>query len=304
MLIKYAYKDVEWIDVSNPSREELRELADTYGLVPSVADELLSPTPRPYFESHPDYFYLVLHFPALRHSHSDTTSQEIDFVVGTHFILTIRYDVVDPLHKFAKVFEVNSILDKHKYTVSGGQIFALMLSKLYHSLLHEIAYINDELKAIEEGIFMSKEREMVLEISKVNRNLLLIEHTLSLHADIMIVLMNETTKMFNDSYHIVMKESVREYEHVRHALMNARELLAELRTTNDSLLYAKQNEVMKTLTIMAFVTFPLTLLAGIFGMNTAYTPLVGRSYDFWIVIGIMLALTVLFFSFFKYRKWL
>jgi len=97
---------------------------------------------------------------------------------------------------------------------------------------------------------------------------------------------------------------VREYEHVRHALMNARELLAELRTTNDSLLYAKQNEVMKTLTIMAFVTFPLTLLAGIFGMNTAYTPLVGRSYDFWIVIGIMLALTVLFFSFFKYRKWL
>lgn len=304
MQIKYAYKDVEWVDASNPGRDELRDLAEQYALAPSVADELLSPTPRPHFEIHPDYFYLVLHFPALRHSHGETSAQEIDFVVGKHFILTVRYDVVDPLHKFAKVFEVNSILDKHNYTVSGGQIFALMLQKIYHSLNHEISYINDELKVIEEGIFESREHAMVAELSKVNRNLLTIAHILSLHEGTLEELVKETGSRFGDAYRTTMMESIREYDHTRRALANARELQSELRITNDSLLYAKQNEVMKTLTIMAFVTFPLTLLAGLFGMNTVGTPLVGAPHDFWIVVGTMLILTIIFFSYFKYRKWL
>ena len=77
-----------------------------------------------------------------------------------------------------------------------------------------------------------------------------------------------------------------------------------LRETNNSLLTTKQNEVMKVFTIMAFVIFPLSLVAGIFGMNTAYIPIVGLPGDFWMVMGIMVVLGVLFLSFFMYKKWL
>jgi magnesium transporter len=61
---------------------------------------------------------------------------------------------------------------------------------------------------------------------------------------------------------------------------------------------------MKTLTIMAFVTFPLTLVSSIFGMNTHYLPIVGLPGDFWIVTGTMLALAICFFLYFKRKGWL
>jgi len=61
---------------------------------------------------------------------------------------------------------------------------------------------------------------------------------------------------------------------------------------------------MKTLTIMAFVTFPLTLISSVFGMNTTYLPIVGVHGDFWIILGFMCTLAIVFFSYFKYKKWL
>jgi magnesium transporter len=80
--------------------------------------------------------------------------------------------------------------------------------------------------------------------------------------------------------------------------------LSELRETNNSLLSTKQNEVMKIFTILAFVTFPLSLVASIFGMNTKYIPIVGHQYDFWIVMGMMTFATILMFIYFKYKRWI
>jgi magnesium transporter len=55
---------------------------------------------------------------------------------------------------------------------------------------------------------------------------------------------------------------------------------------------------------MAYVTFPLTLVTGIFGMNTRHTPVIGIDADFWIIAGFMLALTAGMFVVFKIKKWI
>ena len=81
-------------------------------------------------------------------------------------------------------------------------------------------------------------------------------------------------------------------------------MLDELRETNNSILTTKQNEIMKTLTILAFIVVPLATLSQIFGMNVTHTPLVGLPYDFWIIIGIMLGLALAMFGYFKYKKWI
>ena len=81
------------------------------------------------------------------------------------------------------------------------------------------------------------------------------------------------------------------------------EMSHELRKTNDSLLSTKQNEIMKVLTLMSFVAFPLTVIASIFGMNSNL-PIVGQSNDFLIILGIMIATAIFLFGIFKFKKWL
>jgi magnesium transporter len=81
------------------------------------------------------------------------------------------------------------------------------------------------------------------------------------------------------------------------------EVIDELRDTNMAMLTTRQNEVVKNLTIMAFVTFPLSLIAGIFGMNTINMPISDHPMGFWLILGSMFTLTALVFTYFKMRRW-
>ncbi|MEK7166472.1 MAG: CorA family divalent cation transporter, partial [Patescibacteria group bacterium] len=82
------------------------------------------------------------------------------------------------------------------------------------------------------------------------------------------------------------------------------ESLRELRDTNNSLLTTKQNEITKTLTVMAFIILPLSFISSIYSMNTSFVPLIGQKNDFWIVMGIMAAVGIIIFLVFKGKKWL
>jgi magnesium transporter len=110
--------------------------------------------------------------------------------------------------------------------------------------------------------------------------------------------------LFGESFKYHIHAITGEYQKVFTKIENTKEYLDELRRTNDSLLSTKQNEIMKNLTLMSFVVFPLSLVASIFGMNTSVLPLVGTNNDFWKVMVIMLALTALMFALFKKRGWL
>lgn len=304
MIIKNAYKNLVWIDISTPDKDEIREIAEEYNISPAVADELLAPTESPRVEYYGDYVYAILHFPAFKHSHNDDPEQEVNFILGKDFLITVRYDEIDPLHKFAKIFEVNTILDKQEADVHSGYVFLHMLRKLYISLRHEIEFINDTLDEIEEKMYQGLEKEMVFELSYVNRGILRLKQTINPHAEMLDELSEVLEDLFDKEFKLRFSDVWHEYSRVRSYVDDSREELNELRETNNSLLNTKQNEIMKVLTIMAFVTFPLSLLASIFGMNTATLPIVGEKGDFWIIVGIMVILTALFFLYFRYKRWL
>jgi magnesium transporter len=94
------------------------------------------------------------------------------------------------------------------------------------------------------------------------------------------------------------------YQRVERTLGNLYDSLQELRATNDSLLNTKQNEIMKTLTVLAFLFLPLTFITGVFGMNTVNDPIIGGPGDFYILTGGMVVIAVCCFVYFRHRDWL
>src|SRR3989338_23160 len=304
MLKRHTHNKVTWIDLFQPSQEEVREVMEEFDLHPNVANDLITPTFKPTVELHKNFIYLILHFPAFRHTHSYEENQEVDFVIGKDFLITSRYDTIDPIHKFSKEFEVNSILDKKEKNNDTEHIFFLLIKKLYKSINHELEYIQDALENVEERIFQGEEKNMVKELSFLGRDLLNTKQATNPHKETLESLKEVGVDFFGKNFNKQIGAVINEYRRIRHNIEINKESLNELRETNNSLLSTKENEIMKTLTIMAFVTFPLSLLATVFGMNTTGTPLVGRENDFWMVVGIMLGLATLFFIFFKYKKWL
>lgn len=301
MISRYKYRDLMWVDMERPTHEEVRQIMEEFDIHPIVADELLTPSLRPKVDHYDNFIYLILHFPAIRHTHTNK-SQEVDFIIGKQFIVTVRYELLDPLHKFSKVFEVNSILNKAEIGDHAGFLFFYMIRKIYFSLGHELSIIGEELRSAEERIFKGEERDMVVQLSAIHRDLLEFHRALRLHKNMLQSLGIACESFFDKEFRHYTDDILGEYFKVEEMLEDQKEVLSDLRTTNDSLLTTKTNEVMKLLTATTFLMLPATLVGSLFGMNARSMPIIGKDHDFWIILGIMLVLGLVTFTFFRYKK--
>jgi magnesium transporter len=263
----------------------------------------LVPTTKPRTELHGDYFYLVMHFPALRHSHR-SREQEVDFVIGKNFIITTHYDTVDPLHKFSKIFEAQSILDKESIGEHAGFLFFFMLKKLYKAVEHEVEYVRQDIARIEDHIFTGHEVKMVEAISLSARDLLNLRQTIEPHRDALHDFEESAPRFFGEPFTAYARGLSNEYYRVHNHIVRNSDALRELRETNNSLLTTKQNETMRIFTVLAFFTFPLSLIVAIFDVKTVSNPFSGAPNGFAIIISTLVLTTLVMLWYFKHKKWL
>jgi magnesium transporter len=303
MINKKTNKTITWVDVENPTTEEIRHLMEEYDISPNIAKELQLPTYKEKIVFNKNYFYTVLHFPAFRHSHSNDTVQEVDFIVGKNFIITTRYESIDALERFTKKFEVNSILDKGVMEDNAGYVFYYIIKELYKSMSDELDSINDKMKFIEKTIFKGREKEMLLNISKVNHDLINLNHIINSHKDIIESLEKNGSEVFDEDFSNNFSKILNEYYRIKNNLNSNIDFIREIRDTNDSLLSSKQNEIMKTLTVITFLALPFTVFTGFFQMNTLNTPIVGNVNDWQIIVISEILVMLVLAIFAKYKKW-
>jgi magnesium transporter len=303
MIKRFEHNHLTWIDVINPTTEEIREIVRECKLPLNFTNDLTTMTPRSEVFAEKNFLKVTLNFPIVRRT-DITHPHEVKFIATkTHFI-TIHFEDIEAIHKFSQEFEVSGMITQTKKSASGAHICMSLLSHMYKNMTVKLDYLETRMNDIEEQIFNGKEREMVIELSSLSRRLIMFRQTLYSH-DLALSELGEKAvlafgKGFNESVELLKDE----YTHQNTRLAVVMVMLDELRATNNSLLTTKQNEIMKTLTILAFITFPLTLFTSTFGMNTENTPILGLEGDFWIIVGVMFIVSVSFFSFFKYKKWM
>lgn len=306
MISKHTYKDITWIDVQNPDREEILHLAETYPIPPVVGEELLSRTVR----SKVDFYdkvgviYLVLHFPAIAAKTGECLDQEIDFILGKNFIITTHYENIDALHDFVKLFEVKSVLDKGFYGDHAGHLFILLLRELYHYSEDQLTIINGQIYDLESTIYTSEGVSNVEQISLINRRLLNFQQALRFHSGVLKSFEVVCPKIYGEEFVYQLPVITSEYMKVENVLSGHKDILNDLRETNDSLLTTKTNEVIKFLTIMTFAMFPITLISTILSINDLPVLLgIDSVGDFLVVFGSLVFFSSLMTVYFRYKRW-
>lgn len=301
MISTYTYKKLTWIDLESPTKEEILSLKETYNLPPLVAEELFSPTTRSKVDRYDDLLYLILHFPVA--GGTGRMQKEIDFAIGKDFIITTHYEAVNPLREFSKVFETDSVGGKENMAAHAGFLFFYIMRELYRNVMSELDDVNDSLGSIEDQIFDGKERKMVEVISDTNRMIVDFKQALRFHGEVLKSFESAGMDFFGEEFSFYLRGIIGEYNKIQNTLDGHKEILRDLRETNDSLLSNKTNEAMRTLTVLSFVILPLTLIAGIFGMNASFM-FIGNLGDFFVIIGGMAVVGLLMLFFFRKKKWI
>ncbi len=302
MISKYTYKKLTWIDVQKPSREEVDRLREDFSIPQVVCEELLGESVRAKVETYDDLIFMIMHFPTQNPTTSHTLDQEVDFVVGRNFVITVHYEPVEALTVFSKQFNVGSKLERGKEITHAGYLLHFMTKELYFSVVRSLYDMDAWLKEIEKNIFAGHEEKMVVSISNLNRVMIDYTQSLRFHQETLSSFQIAAKEFFGQDFAYELSRMMGEYNKVQHFLDGHKELLKDLRETNNSLLDTKTNRTVKKLTALSFIMLPLTLVVGIFGMNMSMIYIQNGTH-FLMVISGMVLLGLIMYWYFRARQW-
>lgn len=305
MIFRHEYLDGVWVDIEQPSADDIRQIAKEFSIGERIEKELLYLTPMPLVSVDEDMALLVLHFPTNGVSGGEIKSQEVDIVVGKNFIVTVRYEVVAPLHHLKKLLEAQNLVDG-RTPIKTDVLLEVLFAHLYTSVRDHINHAADSLSRVEKEMFDGRERMTIRSISNISREFLHAEAELATQEESLGHFMNilAQKEFFNNSFKLRAERIKAERSNVARVVKTHRAVATELRETNIALLGARQNEIMKTLTIVNFIFLPLGLISWTFAMRTEGMPLIDSPNAFWVVLAIMLGVAILLITFFVKKRWL
>ncbi len=295
-----------WIDIKSPRKKEIEFLRKKFNFSLSHlrASSAKSIAQRPVIEKGEDYTFITLHFPIFK---NDTIiAGEIEFFIGSDYLITLHNGDVDTLNKFFKLSKKDSnSLKSYKFESS-----TVLLYEIIEKLLLECFSLLDEnsiaIGELEDTIFAQKSKRAVSDILLLRRNIINTRKIMQNHKNIIKKLLTLHTGFVPEQtirkyYNDLLDHSKRFWEY----LETQKEMIEVLNNTNESFLNYRLSNIMKTLTIFSVIVFPLTLLAAIFGMNTVDgMPFVNNPYGFWIVLSIMTVGCLGMIIYFSKKKWL
>ena len=303
MIKEIKWRGKRWIYGDRPTKEELENLARNYNVHPVVAEELSHPTLRPKVDRFSQFLYLILHFPVFKPQIKTSLGAEIDFIIGKDFLITISYEDNIALTDFFKELEEHRSEAEHAFASGVEMVFYHLLSRLYDFALRELDHIKLKIDTIDASLAAREDEATIQEIFFLRRDILNFRRAIKPHETVVNSLENHGAAFFGESIRPYFKDIIGEYYKVWNMLETHKETVEALYDTNISFLSMRSNEIMKRLTLMAFVTFPLTLIAAIFSMNITPHIFCGSPYDFIIVLGVIFTAILVMLLFFKHRRW-
>lgn len=314
MITQYSFPKFNWIDVQSPKTEDLSILREDFGLSYDIINDLAEPLSDTRSTLSGNQMYLTFHVPSLISLYETPKWQEIDIIITEDHLITISYESINALQALRKELEIEVTL-KRSLDISLESFLSGLIIKVHTDLRTLIAAINDHQRKIDEQIFdpTSNARYFKIKNSSIQHNERTMVQTISETGRILFSLNQSIAEqrhtlryMPNHPFHSLQslkKIWERELEHTADQTKAQYDLYHDLRRTNEELLSSRQNAVMRKLTLIAFITSPLTIVAGLFGMNMGNIPFTDTLYGFWIVMGIMFIVMITSVLILKAKGW-
>ena len=298
-------EQLKWVNIINAGKNEIDYLRKNFNfnLVHLKASAASVSFQRPQIFRGPDYLFLVLHFPVLKDD--KIIAGEVDFFVGHGFLITVNNNNLKALSSFFSLGK-KSPDSLVSFSLESS---AILLYEILGHLLDGCYQLLDEnsidLDGVEDLIFSGDQKKSVTRILTVRRNIVNVRKIMQNHKNIL-----QQLSIMESS--LVEKPAIKKYyaslvEHTKRiweTLDNQKEMVEVLNNTNESLLNDRMTSIMKTLTIFSVIVLPLNLLAGTFGMNAKYMPLVNHPLGFWMIVAIMFSCSLIMLFIFERKKWL
>ena len=297
-----------WIDLLDPSREELQSRLPTE-IHDRALDQLLAPAehaddPRPKLESQGDYVFGVFLIPVAVPEEDTVFYQEVDLVMTRDVLVTVRKTPEGG----RPPWDPSTAQAACRDTENVAMIAYHLVDDIAERFLDLIDNLNDEIEELEDHVEDWQAERVRARLSGLRHDMLHIRRTLSPTRDAIREIVDNRVEFTGDEVftHDVELNFVNAYDKLLRAADNlelSRDLVAGVRDYHQAKISNEQNEVMKRLTVVASILLLPTLIVGLYGQNFDNIPELHWSWGYYYSLGLIAVSTVLQLAYFRWKRW-
>lgn len=294
-LANKAENGFDWIDICEPSQEELAQIASQHGLHHALVNDCLQPDHLPKYETMGAYSFIIFRISTGKGTRSTDTVQgltdKIAIFYADNFIITIHREKLD----LVKNLKDQIIPQSCTITLELLNLLIYACLNTYEPVLAELEKSVDR---YEEVVFLRPKKIFPLKgLYYLKRRIDLIRRILILSYEIIDII---DTKPGN----VNTRETRDQYVKLQHMFDALSENIHQLLTIHFSASSQRTNEIMRVLTVFSVFFMPITFIVGVYGMNFDFMPELRYKYGYPIVMLLMGVVTVSIFIWFKRKGWL
>ncbi|WP_042224466.1 magnesium/cobalt transporter CorA [Oceanobacillus manasiensis] len=286
-----------WVDFDQPTEEEINHLSSTFNFHPLAIEDCIQKLQRPKLDYYEDHTFYVAH--SVREEEREIIRDEFNFFVNENYIVTFHRTEAKEITNVWEMLKAGRNTD----VWDTFYVFYQILDKIVDNYFPLIYKLEDELDLIENNTRDRSMNNLMSELFDIRNMLLNLRHSVNPMRDLLYRMLN--------SHHLVEIKNRREYfsdiyDHLlklAEMVMSNREVTADIRDSYLSLNSHQTNNVMKVLTIITSIFAPLTLIAGIYGMNFENMPELTWKYGYFFSIVFMGIIAFTMFLWFKRKGW-
>ncbi len=302
--IKNAFDSGEgllWVDIPEVSGDYSEFLQTTFRFHRLAVEDTVSPNiHRPKVDDFRDYLFLIVH--GINHAAEKEIVQtaELGLFIGNNFVVTAHSDLLYSIEAIRKLVEMDGRPMKR-----GAEFLAhAIMDSLIDNILPVIEEMIDRAEEIEEEVIRLPRPDTLNAIMKLKRSVLQLHRVVAPQREVMNRLSRGDFPLIGAESLIFYRDIYDHIARIEDMNQSVRDRVSDALSTYLSAVANRQNETMRVMAIVAAIFLPLSLIAGIYGMNFDYMPELGWKWSYFIVVGSIGTVILVLLWFFWARNWI
>ncbi len=300
----------EWIDLIDPSPDELRSKLPR-AVQESALELLVAPArhtdePRPTLQAHGDYIFGVFLVAIAVPDEDRVFYQEIDVVVTHDVLLSVSKTPPNE-----QPYDPRPVRESCKPDDEGGMMLYRLVDDIAEHYLDLVDALDGEIDQLEDTVETAPAASTRNRLSDLRHDLLHIRRTLSPTRDAVrrvvdnVIEVEEGKEVFPHEVEIAFNSAYDKLLRAFDGLELSRDLIASVRDYLQAKVANDQNEVMKTLTVIASLLLLPTFIVGLYGQNFQHHfPEIHWQLGYLWSWALIVVTTIGQLVFFRRKKWI
>jgi magnesium transporter len=298
---------VIWVDLLGEKPEQIEEtrklLLEVFHFHPLTVEDCIETRNQPKVEAFPDYFYFIVH--GIKPGETGPTNfvtKELDGYLGPNYVVTFHDQ------RFLSIKNVKQQVRSSTFACQRGAAYLLhqILDNIVDLYMPIVDDFDNEINKLEVKVLgLRKSDTAVLEeVMDLRRSVARLRRISARQMEVLY-------RMSHGEFPQIPENVLPFFRDVHDHLMRIsdlaesyRDLVGSLFDIHFSVVANRTNDVMKALAVLSAIILPLSLIAGIYGMNFENMPELKSRNGYFITLGVMAAISIFLLYYFWRRGWI